>query len=287
MTTDENNWQQKLKKIGLETFWFFRSRVFLKNALLIAITLLALFGLVFLFLRVYTSHGQSIPVDSYITMQLDEARKLSKKKKFNLVVIDSLHIVRAIGGTILNQTPAANARVKKHRNIYLTIAKYQADMVSIAQLPRMYGYEYATIKPKIEKKFQIDCRISGYKFDHAMPQNHVLEVIYQQDTVISKAGEDKSVMLQKGGTLYFVLNNRSKAPVDVPNMVCKRYGTGMFLVDNYGLKIGNIYADATVEDTAKAYIWKQNPSYDPSIKMKIGDEIDLFLTQERPGNCEE
>lgn len=272
---------KKLKYFGKETFYFLTSPVFIKNFLGIITLLAVLLFISFWWMHCYTKHGSSLQVHDYTGMTLEEARKKAKEKSFDIVVNDSIYLPEKAPNTVLNQNPKPLSRVKENRKIYLSITKSNPDMVTLPDL--LSGNDdYRNYKRKLER-LRVRTDIVDRKFSSKLEANTILEVIYQGDTITDQLKE--GVRVAMGTTVEFVVTEKSGGRVPIPDLLCKSYDAAQFLVGNYNLNLGSIIEDETVNNRYKAYIWKQVPPYKKGAKIRVGGQIDLYLTQYRPDDC--
>src|SRR5689334_14026925 len=98
-----------------------------------AIAILVFFGISllvgFLWLKLYTHHGQALKMPDYTGFQYEEAIKDARHKKFRMSIQDSLHILGKPGGEIVKQNPDPGSLVKQNRMIYVTITKRNPDQI--------------------------------------------------------------------------------------------------------------------------------------------------------------
>lgn len=106
----------------------------LLNILLIIGAGLAFLILLFLFLNVYTRHGQNVIVPDLHELQVNEARTLLKSKGLKIEVIDSIYRKEAVPGSIIEQTPKAKNKVKEGRAIYLIIYAQNPQQIAVPGL---------------------------------------------------------------------------------------------------------------------------------------------------------
>jgi len=57
----------------------------------------------FLWLKLYTHHGQELAMPDYTGFKYEDAVKDASRKKFRMSIQDSLHILGKPGGEILNR----------------------------------------------------------------------------------------------------------------------------------------------------------------------------------------
>lgn len=270
-----------MKKI----FQFLISRTFWKHIGLMAFLSLLIVFLVNLWLKQYTHHSQKLELPNFVDMTWSAAQRLASENKFELIVMDSIHIVGKHGSMVLNQNPEPGFHVKEGRKIYVTVTKHNADMISIKSLPVLYGKNYERKKKELAVGYEINSIIVGSKYDIG-PEGHIMMVIFKNDTIITRRKRVKNLEIPRGGSLKFVISKQSGGLVEIPDLVCQSYDAAKFLLSGYKLKAGEANADATVEDFSEAIVYKQSPMYSPGAKVAMGTEFTLFLTQDPPSNCE-
>lgn len=106
----------------------------LLNIIAIGVVGLLLVILALLFLNIYTRHGENIVVPELKGLQADEAQIMLKSKGLNVEIVDSIFKSDAVPGSIIDQTPKPSNKVKKGRNIYITIHSYNPQQISIPDL---------------------------------------------------------------------------------------------------------------------------------------------------------
>ena len=264
---------------------FIISKVFWKNVLFIFLTTLLLVFLVNLWLKQYTLHGQKIELPNFVELNIHEAKKIAAENNFEIVITDSVHIVGKHGSVILNQNPESGFFAKEGRKVYVTTTKHNPEMVNIKALPVLYGKNYDRKKKELSIGHQINSTVVGSVYDIG-PENHIMMVIYETDTIITRKKRIRNLEIPRGGTLKFVLSKRSGGRVQIPDLVCQTYDAAKFLLNGYKLNAGDANADATVENFSEAYVYKQIPEFSPGKKIAMGTSFTLYLTQELPASCE-
>lgn len=106
----------------------------IKNLIIIIITGVLLVIIALLFLKVYTRHGQNVVVPQLEGLQIEEARKILKSKGLEALVIDSIYKREAVPGSIIDQKPKANNKVKEGRSIYITTYAQSPQEIAIPSL---------------------------------------------------------------------------------------------------------------------------------------------------------
>jgi len=221
-------------------------------------------------------------VHDYIGMQLEDAIEKAEKRSFNIVVNDSVSRPDLPPAQIIDQKPEPLSRVKEDRTIYLQIVKTVPDM---KKLPSIVGNDnYKQYRNKL-LRIGLDTKIKRRVYNEKYQENTILHLFYG-DQKITFEDIRKGVEVRDGSTLEFVVTERSGGTfVDMPELVCLPYQEAQFVVNNYQLNIGSIIPDATVKNKETAYIWKQRPAYKPSATTRVGSQIDLYITQYPPDDC--
>ena len=95
-------------------------RLLVQFAVVAGIILIILL-LVFQGLKLFTRHGQTLPVPDFGGMTLAQAEEIAKHHHVQLEVSDSIFLPQKARGTVFKQIPQAGEKVKKNRRILLTI----------------------------------------------------------------------------------------------------------------------------------------------------------------------
>jgi beta-lactam-binding protein with PASTA domain len=253
-----------------------------RNLGLIALFLFGVLLLVILWLRWYTHHGQSLVLPDYIGERVEVAAKDAKKNTFEIKVIDSVFMVGRDGGIIIDQNPKGDSKVKQKRKIYVTVTKGTADKIPMGRLPILYGKSYERKKKELKQGFEINTKVIGRRYDPGAPE-HILEVIYRGETVISGDVKKDDVQIEKGGTLEMILSKDSGGSLTMPDLRCMGYDEAIFLSQTLNLSVNEHLEDSKTTD--ETFVWRQDPA--PDSRVYTGDTIQVYLSLQRPDNCDE
>ncbi len=273
----------KIKSIAQEIWWFISSKIFIKNLTGMIAMVAAFMVFISWWLHCYTKHGESVTVPNFVDKPLDDAIDEAERKGFTVVVSDSIYKSGKMPHTVLEQNPAAMAKVKEDRTIYLTVTKSIAENVV---LPDIAGGndDFEQYERKLANN-DIKAEIVGRRYDPISEPNTILAVIMDGDTITNQLRYGKKA--PKGTILQFVVSERENPNIEIPDLVCKRLDAAKFLISNSNLNIGSIVRDASVVAEDKAYIWKQEPAYQAGVTIRIGQQITLYISQKRPVGCPE
>lgn len=85
----------------------------------------------------YTHHGEEVPVTDVTGMYVEEASMLLRGQNLQLVVVDSTYSKKVPLGTIVEQNPPADSKVKLGRPIYIVVNARSVRQVALPKLADM------------------------------------------------------------------------------------------------------------------------------------------------------
>ena len=256
---------------------FLTSRTFIKHILIILLFLFLLVFGIFQWLKIYTNHGQRLNLPDYIESNIDEARDDATKKSFNLIVNDSSHIVGKPGGIILSQNPKGGTFIKENRKIYVTISKYQPDLIDIEDLPRLYGENFEMKSAELRSR-QLTPRIISYKYD-PIGSFTILEVWYNGDKIVDRSGKKENVRIEKGSFIDLVVSLPDGGSHVIPQLIGKSLDAAYMIVQAHKLQVGNVVENGniSIEEKGHAIITEQYPAHDGTSSLATGERINVVI----------
>lgn len=237
----------------------------------------------FLWLKIYTHHGEELAMPDYTGYKYEDALTDAAERKLRMSIQDSLHILGRPGGIILKQNPTPSSLVKSNRMIYVTITKRGKDKIVSGRLPEMYGKSYDRKKQELSDHFQIKSRIVDTKYDPGDP-GQILSVLYKGEVITSAKGRNNEVQIEKGDYLDFVISAKTGGDVEVPDLTCKTLEEALFLLENINLRIGNIEELDLIRDRNAAYIVVQEPLASGQM-IKMESPVHVTISQQKPDSC--
>lgn len=249
---------------------FLTSRLFLKHLLLAALAFILIIIGVFTFLRIYTHHGQSYPMPDFSGHTFKECKELAQKYDLNVEIEDSLYDHNAPPNTVIEQSPPPGFKVKKGRNVFLTM---NASHPPVKEVPMVRGVSLRQAKAVLETHgFEVGTII--YRPD--MARNNVLAQKYQGKTI------SEPIKLYKGTKIDLVLGNGyTTKSINPPDLIGLKYRKARDEIILSSLNVGEKQYDSSVEsyrDSVNAYVWKQYPK--PSNQINGGDRVNIWLTKD-------
>lgn len=112
---------------------FLTNPIFKSLIFIIIISFILIAGVLF-WLNIYTKHNESISVPSIKRLQVEDAAGILKSHYLDYKVVDSLYLKDGVPGSIIEQIPQEESKVKKGRTIFLIIQAKGQQLVSIPYL---------------------------------------------------------------------------------------------------------------------------------------------------------
>ncbi len=254
--------------MSLKNFIF--SKVFARNFGLAVAILIGSIMVLLIWLNFYTRHGQARPVPDFYGLTLEETTRLAKKSKVKFQIIDSVYTNAVPRGCIAEQNPYPGFKVKKWRNVALTINAFHPEMVAmpnLIDLPKRQailviegaGLEMGLLKykPDLSVDVVIDQQINGKKI---------------------VAGDS----IQKGSVIDLVLGKGlSNQRTPVPELIGYNLEAARNRILGSSLNLGAFIFDTSVlnqSDSTKAFVYKQNPEFSEESSLQLGSAVYLWLT---------
>lgn len=253
---------------------FLFSKTFVKNLGIAIVVAAVLFGGVWFYLNSYTDHGDYITVPNVSGLSYAEAQDKLDELQLRGALVDSVWRAEAIPGAICEQSPAPGEHVKSGRQVYLTSFRVRPSFVKI-------GVEEG------ERKNVAMIRLENKGISYRV-QYEPHELLY--DCVIRVEHEGRALEpkdeIRRDQHVTLVVGERRKQKVTVPRLFGMGKDSAEFVLNKAGLTLGFLAYDAdivTEEDSLSAWIYEQYPAYDKGQQVRIGSEVNLWLTnREKP-----
>ena len=254
--------------MSLKNFIF--SKIFLRNLGLAAIILIGFVMVLLVWLNFYTRHGQSRPVPDFSGLTVQDARDLARKNKLRFQVLDSIYTSQVPRGSVAEQNPKPGFRVKKWRNITVTINAFRPEMVAMPDLIDLSLRQAS----KVLESSGLELGQRRYKPDLSI--NFVIEQIYKGKEI------DPGDSIQKGSVIDLILGKGlSNQRTDVPYLLGMPLDNAKSRIMESSLNLGTFVYDNSIRsgsDSLKAVVFKQNPEYREGVSLPIGSDVYLWLT---------
>jgi beta-lactam-binding protein with PASTA domain len=249
---------------------FIFSKSFARQLGMAVIIFAGVIMILLLCLNLYTRHGQARPVPDFYGLNLEETALLAKKNKLRCHIIDSVYTTLVPRGCVAEQNPKPGFKVKKWRNISLTINAFRPEMVAMPDLKDLPLRQAIAL---IESSGLIVGKLI-YKPDLSV------------DVVLSQLFNGKEIApkdsLQKESFIDLVLGKGlSNQRISVPDLIGMNLDPATDKILGASLNLGTFIYDNTIrssDDTVNAFVYKQNPESKEEATLQIGSSIYLWLT---------
>ncbi len=246
---------------------FLTSKSLFVNILLaLVLGLLSIYG-VYSWMGKFTHHGESISVPDLRGMSLDTLEHFLEDKSVRFQVIDSLFDGKKGAGTILEQDPAPESKVKEGRTIYLTVNSASPPKV---KMPDLIDVSYRQAEAILQT---FGLKVGELTYEPDLAKNAVLEQKFKGSSI--KPG----VEIFKGSMIDLVLGDGlgSVSTVSVPELSGLTRGEAIFVLKGSGLNLGTAFYDHGTRDSTEAKIYMQVPEPGNNSSLSQGDAIDIYL----------
>lgn len=221
-------------------------------------------------LKVITRHNQVIIVPDFTDLSVADAKIVAKRHHIRTEVTDSVYVKRMEKGHVFSQNPAPGSKVKKDRNIKLTINAHSTKMV---KMPNLVGYSLRQAKTEI---LASGLTVGRLMYREDLATNNVLDQFIAGRYVAP--GTD--VEAESPVDLLLGLSP-DESDTFIPYLVGFTLPVAKENLFENSLNLGNVSYDETVQtyqDTLRAVVYQQNPTYSAGAPVRMGTTINLKLT---------
>jgi beta-lactam-binding protein with PASTA domain len=256
-------------------FKFLTDRSIIVNVLVIIFLVIILVFVFFSSLDWITSHGKYKKVPTVIGQNISAATQLLKSQGFNVEVQDSVYIDSIPKSSVLRQSPEADAEVKEHRTIYLTVNRAVAPLID---MPDLRGFSFLSAKLFLQS---LGLKLGDTSYRPDIARNSVLE------QSIDKRFVAPGTKVSMGSSINLVLGDGvGNAQMNVPEIVGMSFGEARDYLTTMNIGLGAVIPNSDVKDKENAFVYRQNPekfTLSPSgekIKNLIrpGQVVDIWLS---------
>lgn len=253
--------------MDFKEFWKKSNTAFVIKMLVIAVFIgIFLLAGVYVWLRHYTEHGVEVPVPNVCGMYLEEAKIMVEVTGLNVQVIDSTYSNKVPLGTIVEQNPPADAKVKHGRSIYvITNAKSYRQV----PLPDLHDVSYRQATAILGT---LGLGVADVCYEPSEYKGLVLDV--RLDNRSLEAG----TRLREGTAVVLVVGKGSGTEtVYVPDLTGKTLTEARNILLQNGLIVGATeYELPELGTDTVCFVYKQMPL--DGTWITEGSHVDLFLS---------
>jgi eukaryotic-like serine/threonine-protein kinase len=249
---------------------FILSKIFLKNLGMAVGIIIGLVMILLIWLNFYTRHGQARPVPDFYGLTMEQTAKLARKSRLRYQVIDSVYTTLVPRGCVAEQNPKPGFKVKKWRNIVLTLNAYNPEMVAMPNLVDL------PIRQAIALIASSGLEMGQLRYRPDLSIDVVIEQLYSGKNV------SEGDSLQKGSVIDLILGKGlSNQRTPVPDLIGMTLEPAKNKILISSLNLGTYIYDNTIitgKDSLNAIVYKQNPEYHYDASLQLGSAVYLWLT---------
>lgn len=247
----------------MKAFNFLTKRAFYINLAIIIVLVIIIIQLAFISLDKFTRHGEEIIVPDFIGMNCDEVLE-KYSEDFNFILLDSVYTKNLEEGSVYQQDPLPDSKVKKGRNMYYIKVSVAPERVMMPNL-RNLSLRQAMVLLKAN-----GLNVSELEFVEHFAKNAVVEQ-YIDTTVVEPGSEiikGTALRLQLG----YGLNDRK---THLPKLLTINSRNVKNLIHEASLNMGNeIFMDN--DDSEDYRVYKMEPAYNAETMVTLGSKVDVW-----------
>ncbi|WP_372773240.1 PASTA domain-containing protein [Mangrovibacterium sp.] len=245
-----------------KTFW---TQIAIAFTLIVILLLANMYGI-----RVYTNHGESLPVPELSGLPLEDAEQLLLSKKLGFEIADSIYLDGAEPGSVIGQEPVAGHMVKEGRTIFLSICALAPEQIAMPQLTDISFRQAVSIMQSV------GLNVGLITYVPSEFSNLVLGQMIDGKEIASGELVNRGVRID-----LMIGKTQTGEKTVVPNLFGETLSQARGEIASLFLNVGAVIFDETIaskDDSLSAKIWQQRPSYKSYDEIELGASIDIWLT---------
>lgn len=250
-----------------EVIQFIRTRTFVFHLALALSIIVVILSTIYLGLGSYTNHGETITVPNFKGLDPKKLNEFISDKNLKYKIVDSVYNPRLAQGTVIDQEPKPEYKVKEGRTIYLTINSQIPPQIKMPNLVDVSDRQAEAILQTY------GLRMGQKIFRPDLAKNAVL------DQLVGGTPIKPGTPIHKGSVIDLVLGDGlGNQKVSVPNLLGRTREEALFVLKGLSLN-SYLQYDPDIKDTAEAKVYKQTPEPASGNTLNQGESIDLYFTQ--------
>jgi len=249
-----------------------KNKRFLINLVIAIAVVVLIFSTTIIGIDIYTDNGNEIDVPNLKGMTIEEAQATVKTQNLFVEITDSIFSNNLEKGSIVEQSPKTNNKIKENRTIFVSIVSFSKEMVSMPDLVN------ESIRQAISDANNFGIKIGERKYVPGL-KDYVLKQIYrgQEIKVGTKIPKGTYIDLEIG-------QGNNNQEILVPNVLGMTLSKAENKCSNVFISIsGKFYDDniLTTQDSQNAIIYKQSPMPVDGNKIISGSFIDVWISTDK------
>jgi beta-lactam-binding protein with PASTA domain len=235
------------------------------NTLIILVILYLISWLGSLMLSSYTRHGESLTLPNLKGLGFEEVQQILEQKKLRYIITDTAFIDSMPKGSVIEQNPLPNTKVKEGRFIYITLNSNSSVGVL---MPNLINNSLRFAETVLNSS---GLKLGTVIYKPDIAAGAVLDQLYKNQSI------QPNIKIPKGASIDLIVGDgMGSTEVEIPDLTNLTLNEARGVLESNLLQVGSIVYEGKV-DSLNAVIKRQSPSYQEGVKIKSGQEVDLFL----------
>ncbi len=235
------------------------------NTLIILIILYLISWLGSLMLGSYTRHGESLTLPNLKGLGFEEVQQILEQKKLRYIITDTAFIDSMPKGSVVEQNPLPNTKVKEGRFIYITLNSNSSVGVL---MPNLINNSLRFAETVLNSS---GLKLGSVIYKPDIAAGAVLDQLYKNQSI------QPNIKIPKGASIDLIVGDgMGSTDVDIPDLTNLTLNEARGVLESNLLQVGSIVYEGKI-DSLNAVIKRQSPSYQEGVKIKSGQVVDLFL----------
>lgn len=251
----------------MKYFKFLTQRAFYIHLLIIVALIVIIIEAAFISLKGYTRHAEEIIVPDFVGLDCDSIME-AYQDEYHFIMLDSIYSKVFSEGSIYQQDPLPNSKVKKGRNMYLVKVSEAPEKVAMPNL-RNLSLRQALVSLKAN-----GLKVSELEFVEHFAKNAIVDQKFEGKIV------EPGTEIIKGSEIKLLVGyGHDDKRTHLPNLLTVEKENVKRDIIEASLNLGNeIYMDNDEEGKYKVY--KMKPAYNIETLVQLGSKVDVWYRSE-------
>ena len=251
----------------MKAFNFLTKRAFYINLLIIIALIIIIIEVAFFSLKGYTRHGEEIIVPDFVGMNCDSVLE-QYEDDYNFILLDSVYTMFLPEGSVYQQDPLPNSKVKKGRNLYYVKVSEAPEKVMMPNL-RNLSLRQAMVSLKAN-----GLKVSELEFVEHFAKNAVVEQEFNGEPI------NPGTEIIKGSEIRLLVGyGVDDKKTHLPNLVTVKKENVKNNLHEASLNLGKEFFMENDEE-GKYRVFKMEPAYDIQTLVTLGSDVNVWYRSE-------
>lgn len=252
----------------MKAFNFLTKRAFYIHLLIVIALVIIIIEIAFFSLKGYTRHGEEIVVPDFIGLDCDSIIE-QYADDYNFIILDSVYTSTLPEGSVYQQDPMCDSKVKKGRNMYLVKVSEAPEKVLMPNLRNL------SLRQAIVSLKSNGVNVSELEFVDHFAKNAIVDQMYEGESI------EPGTEITKGSEIKLLVGyGKDDRRTHLPQLAAAHKSDVKPLLHEASLNLGREYY-MDEDDDAKYRVFKMKPVYDIETLVKLGSKVDVWYRSEK------